>query len=221
MKLYKHINQEADVTPVETSIIHTTGNLLRNLYSSYAEENDIPFSYHVKKDDHDMENGEYGYFINPNVLCLYKFIKKNNIESMIDFGCGCGILLLILRTLNHSIRLGGIDNEPAYIKASKFFLYSSYNIDTKFGDICNVSNEELKRYQMVYFYEPFVSGTEKAKILAEKMVNNLIINAPKGMIINHLQAGSTIFEEFKKQKKYFDIFKNESLYSQNNIYVKK
>ena len=62
---------------------------------------------------------ENGYRYNSDTLFLYDFITDKIRGEILDVGCGCGVLgLLVAR--DNGVRLNGIDIEPLNIEISKY-----------------------------------------------------------------------------------------------------
>lgn len=128
------------------------------------------------------KNGdEWGYYVSHNIGRLAVVLKKNKIKSLVDLGCGAGVLLRVLSMYVPYISLRGIDNEESLVSYCNRFM----NHSAKKGNILSLKREDIEHYQVIYFYEPL-----RSEKLAQQFVENLSKIVTKGQHIIYIPAGS-------------------------------
>ena len=162
LEKYKYL----EILSLELSVLY------RVLQNSNNEDNN---SYIIK-------NGQYKYYNNTYVLNLIKFIKLNNIKSFLDLGCGAGILLKILHIFNYELKLKGYEIEDNLIEICNRLNYTKPAVKR---DILKLTIDDIKDYQVLYFWEPLYD-----RKLAKKFVTNLAKILQPNQIIVYYQSGS-------------------------------
>lgn len=159
----------------------------------------------VDNNSYIVKNGQYKYYNNINVLSLIKFLELNNIKSFLDLGCGAGILFKILNYYNNNLKLKGYEIEDNLIEICNKLNY--YGSAVK-KDILKLSIDDIKDYQVLYFWEPLYNTD-----LAKKFVTNLAKIIQPNQIIVYYQSGS-IGNYLEKNKKIeqLGIFYNYKIY---------
>ena len=129
-----------------------------------------------------VKNGQYKYYNNSYVLNLIKFLEINNINSFLDLGCGAGILLRMVNLYNINLKLKGYEIEDNLISICNKLNYKEPAIKK---DILKLKVDDIKDYQVLYFWEPLYN-----KDLAKKFVTNLAKIIQPNQIIVYYQSGS-------------------------------
>lgn len=100
---------------------------------------------------------ENGYRYNSDTLFLYDFISKNRLSgNVLDVGCGCGILGLLLKNDFANITLTSLDIQPINIQITEFNarknLLDTTTVCADFGEF----KSEIK-FDIVVSNPPFYS----------------------------------------------------------------
>jgi len=118
-----------------------------------------------------------GYCYNSDTLFLYDFISKKDIRgNMLDIGCGCGILGLLIKE-NFDISLSGIDIQKNNIIISKVNAKNN-NLKSKF--ICDnfLEYEFNEKFDYIVANPPFYRGTSKQSTNLSKKISRFNSNLP-------------------------------------------
>ena len=118
------------------------------------------------------EDSEWGYYHTLDLYGLNDILKELGCKSVIDLGCGAGLLMAQLKCINPDLLVSGIDNEPALVEIAKNF------IPVKQGDIMNLSKENIRMFDAVYMWCPL-----KDKVKTKKFVAALIESLVKGQFV--------------------------------------
>ncbi len=101
-----------------------------------------------------------GYCYNSDTMFLYDFISKNSIKgSVLDVGCGCGILGLLIKD-KFDVELSGIDLLENNIAVSKVNAKNN-NLEADFicGDFLEFDFD--KKFDIIVSNPPFYRGESK------------------------------------------------------------
>ncbi len=127
-------------------------------------------------------NTEFGYYTNKNV-CLPNVVERLGVKSIIDLGCGPGLVIKTLKQLNYVNKIKGFDNEADFISIAKG-RYSNHNEEFTKKDITKLTKEDLEYYDAVYFWEPII-----CPITGKKFIKNLVKNLKKDTFILYYRSG--------------------------------
>lgn len=114
-------------------------------------------------------------------------IKKNNIKSMVEFGCGLGHSMNYIQS-ETNIELLGIDiSKTSILKAKKKFPHLSFVVDD-ISNICNYNNHSCFFFSEVTWY-----------ILENKLIDNIFSEMLSKLKGKHFIHNLTFY---KGQQKY-------------------
>lgn len=130
------------------------------------------------------EANEYGYIINSNLIHLCETIKKLQIKSLMDLGCGMGILMKGILDVFPGLKIGGIDNEVLLIKVAESITQRHTKINFEVGDLTDMKDLGIDKYEALYFYEPIINEEQ-----IKKFVSELEKYTVKGQYLIYISAG--------------------------------
>jgi ribosomal protein RSM22 (predicted rRNA methylase) len=192
-----------DIKPIHDAsysrLVNDMGRELSNMYSSLIiNKREDRLHYQTKSSPSDREKkkvtyDEFGYYYNAYAYELFSLIKHFDCKSIIDLGCGAGIILKVLLYLYPELRIAGIENEPElhqramkllnFTNPSNSFHYNNENI--ALGDITSLDDMKIcKKCDAAYFWEP-ISKEQKANLF----INTLAKSTKIGTWIFYLPAG--------------------------------
>lgn len=141
----------------------------------------------TKPNKEDGTQSEYKYYVSSCVVQLVQLLKHLNVNTLVDLGCGAGILCKALNM--EGIITGGYDIEEPLIKIAKRFNDDEY-FRFAIKDITKLKQKDIVPYKAIYFWEPILS-----RDLCKTFINNLvsivtpdqyIICRPSGSSLTHL-----------------------------------
>ncbi len=191
----------------EIILSHSYKSLLTQYLTTFdALVNNIP-ELNEKCNHHIDDHKAYGYFISRTVSELYLLLNELKVNSLLDLGCGMGIILKILTQLSEfdeerkqRLILGGIEIDETLVKYSKLI----YEYGVKQGDILKLSKEDIKGYDVIYMWEPLIYEEHIKKLhddLFKLMdVNQKIIFCPGGRMISYFE-NSKYFKSYNSTNK--------------------
>ncbi len=118
-----------------------------------------------------------GYCYNSDTMFLYDFISKHRISgSVLDVGCGCGILGLLIKE-RFDVDLSGIDILKNNIEISKI---NAKNNSLKADFVCDdfLRYEFDKRFDMIVSNPPFYDGKSKKSENYSKKISRYDTSLP-------------------------------------------
>lgn len=113
------------------------------------------------------ESKEYGYIINSNLAHLCETVKKLQIKSLMDLGCGMGILMKGILDVFPGLKIGGIDNEVLLTKIAESITQCHTKTSFEVGDLTDMKDLGIDKYEALYFYEPIINEEQVKKFVSE------------------------------------------------------
>lgn len=139
-----------------------------------------------------INNGrDFGYYITQNPASLIDLILRLKARSILDLGCGAGILLAVIKKFLDNngkyLKYGGIELNPMLCHMARHIVYDS-NIKCK--DLMYISEEDIEAYDILFMWEP-IRDHNKASFFVDNLVsithpNQTIVLYPSGSIQTHL-----------------------------------
>jgi hypothetical protein len=126
----------------------------------------------------EKRRGEFGYYIG-NIDGLYCALKKLNIGSFCDLGCGAGHIItffnryLGFRVRGYEIEDRFIEDHKDLIEYNKEDYYHTPLVNKK--DLNDLVAEDIRGFDAVYFWEPFCSK-KKAENFAMRLIRTMSVN---------------------------------------------
>lgn len=103
---------------------------------------------------------EYGYYHSREVFDLHRILQKYECKSIIDLGCGMGLLMAQLHCLDSSYRVAGIENEKLLVNVAI--------INARWKDILSLEPSDIQDFDCLYIWEPI-----KDEEQCQRLVNTL------------------------------------------------
>ena len=139
----------------------------------------------------------FGYYLTRCVDRVYFCLQMLGAKSMVDLGCGMGIMIRILQEYGGSdIKYGGIELNQALCKVCRQM--TLYDTKIKNKNLLDLTKDDVEKYDTLYMWEPI-----KDRKMGLQFVNNLvpllhpnqtIILNSAGHIIEHLRKHEEIKE---------------------------
>lgn len=195
-------NKKPPVILDEKCLLNSLSNTFAELYRSFTRipmsEEESNLCYRLKKN-----NQEFGYYISYDVYDIAVTLNKLKKTKVIDLGCGAGILMQILNTLG--FRTKGFEIEDSLITRARFI---TNNIFKK--DITEITTEDIKDYEVLYFWEPIPGDALSRKFVAnlEKVMlpGQMIIYKPDAPHTLDYLEDSLVLRRYKRIKSKFIIY---------------
>lgn len=172
-------------TEEENHLVHYIrgfSGLFRRLYQSLINEDLQKISYQLKGEkDKYKRPMEFGFYINESLGYFAVIMKRLKLTSFVDLGSGPGLTLATVSLVTHIKNNVGFENEDSLVELAKKMQFNVYK-----EDITTLKPEDIKDYQVVYFYEP-IHDDEKCKIF----IDNLCDIMYKGQLCIFQCAGSS------------------------------
>ncbi|MCR4942334.1 MAG: methyltransferase [Campylobacter sp.] len=137
-----------------------------------------------------------GYRYNSDSLFLYDFISEFKPSGkLLDVGCGCGILGLLLKRDFAKIELFGIDKQGINIEISKQNAKTN-DLEANFfqGDFCEFKSEE--RFDFIVsnppFYHDGVKQSQNSHMNISKYEHHLSLKKFLSVANSHLKPNGTL-----------------------------
>lgn len=121
---------------------------------------------------------EFGYWHSECVLALDEVMRGLKCKSVIDLGCGMGLLMAQLQCLGE-YRVGGIENEKSLVE--KALVYPIIH-----KDLLLLNKGDIENYDCLYIWEPI-----KDEKLSKRFVTRLVKAMSPGQHIIYRCAGNT------------------------------
>lgn len=119
----------------------------------------ITNTYMLKRTSLKRSDSAYGYYINENFGAVVDYMIKKKKSSLVDLGAGAGHCLLLLHGMGYTVK--GYEDDRMLIETH--IKLRGNNIEQK--DIWNLTVEDIKDYQVIYFYQPFKSTVKMKKFI--------------------------------------------------------
>lgn len=164
---------------------------------------------HTLFDNTKKAGKEYGYFVNSRTT-LFTLTRVLNIRSLVDLGCGAGVLISCLE--DYIFKVKGYDNEKDLVDIANKISRNKELAELK--DITKLTKDDIKNFDAVYFWEPIID--EK---MATKFVKNLLKVMKKDQYIFYYNSGKIgrLLEEHGVKK---GIISQPYFYCEITIYQK-
>ncbi len=131
-----------------------------------------------------------GYCYNSDSLFLYDFISLKNIRgNVLDIGCGCGILGLLIKD-NFNIDLTGIDIQKNNITISKINAKNN-NLQSKFIHNNFLQYDFNNKFDYIISNPPFYKGESKQSTNPSKKISRFNSNLP---IESFIKKGNSLLK---------------------------
>lgn len=142
----------------------------------------------------DNNRKEWGYFHTIELYDLLSVLDRLETKSLIDLGCGTGLLLAQIRCERPYIYVRGIDNEPSLLEPG-------YDLaDIKLGNILGITKEELADCDTIYTWCPFID-TDTTKMFVD--VLHKAMNGQQKIVC--LKNGNVPLNEILIESKLFKL----------------
>ena len=99
----------------------------------------------------------YPYICNDYIGIVGSFMKKLGLNSVVDLGCGLAFGILCLEK-EFNFKVGGYD-------INKDLLIGLDSERFKEKDILKLTTDDIKDYEVIYFYDPFITIYMKYKFI--------------------------------------------------------
>lgn len=144
-------------------------------------KNKSHLDYTIKEEG--PNKGQFGYYINKKMGSFIEKMLNHNIKSVMDLGAGYGHFVAVAsKFLDYSC---GIEIEEELISKSRL------TRDIEHKDIFDLTKEDVKEIEALYFYEPFHS-----KDLSEKFVEHLMLIMYEGQKIFYRTSNENDFSSY-------------------------
>lgn len=152
------------------------------------------------------DNGtEYKYYHNTELQDLVYILRTLQTKSIVDLGCGAGLLMAQVRCELPALNVFGFDNEDQLLDIAKQLIECSKK------NIMDLSEKDIREYDTLYTWCPFKTF-EVAKSFSVVLINcmhpgqRLISYDEGGVYLSKILESSEQLQEIKNECSNFRIF---------------